>query len=260
MQRAPERRFGLWVLVLVLVGMFCVASTAAAAAWAAAAPNVAPALRVSRGVISWSAQRGATSFHGAISTHVRGSSDRSTLYRVLGLVTRWAPPAPACGQTLYYGVASEGHAREQWTPREISLTGPACRKPPSSLSVDRYLGATPARLGHTFNFGPAAQPLLEFAGSWVSDCDDGTSGGCSFPSPIERRGACQDVVAVLNWLDPHSAPRWAVDGFECYAVTRTGRFVAVADEQLLPRGTISALREYTAQMFPFALPVPNDVG
>jgi hypothetical protein len=255
MEGASKRLFRLWVLALV--GVFFVAC---ATALAGAPRNVAPALRVSRGVISWSAEKGATTFHGAISTHARGSSDRSTIYTVLGLVTRWAPPSPACGQTLYYGVASEGNAREQWTPREAAVSGPACRKPLRSLAAGRYLGPTPPRLGHAFSFAPAAHPLLEFAGSWVSDCDDGTSGGCRFPSPIEQRGVCQDVVAILNWLDPHSAPRWGVDGSECYAVTRTGRFVAVANEQLLPRRTIGALREYTAQMFPFALPVPNDVS
>ena len=88
--------------------------------------NVAPVLHVNGGVISWSADKGATTFHGAISTAPKNAAGRKTTYTVLGIVTSWKPAAPACGTTLYYGVASEGNAAEQWTASEVSITGPKC--------------------------------------------------------------------------------------------------------------------------------------
>ena len=88
--------------------------------------NVAPVLHVNGGVISWSADKGATTFHGAISTAAKNAAGRKTTYTVLGIVTSWKPATPACGTTLYYGVASEGNAGEQWTANEVSITGPKC--------------------------------------------------------------------------------------------------------------------------------------
>ena len=77
-------------------------------------------------MISWSADKGATTFHGAISTAPKNAAGRKTTYTVLGIVTSWKPATPACGTTLYYGVASEGNAGEQWTASEVSITGPKC--------------------------------------------------------------------------------------------------------------------------------------
>jgi hypothetical protein len=88
--------------------------------------NVAPVLHVNGGVISWSADKGATTFHGAISTAPKNAAGRKTTYTVLGIVTSWKPATPACGTTLYYGVASEGNAAEQWAANEVSITGPKC--------------------------------------------------------------------------------------------------------------------------------------
>jgi hypothetical protein len=88
--------------------------------------NFAPALHVNNGVISWAADKGADTFHGAISTAPRNAAGRTTTYTILGIVTSWKPATPACGTTLYYGVASEGNAGEQWTASEVSITGPKC--------------------------------------------------------------------------------------------------------------------------------------
>jgi len=93
--------------------------------------NVAPVLQVNGGVISWSADKGADTFHGAISTAPRNAAGRTTTYTVLGIVTSWKPATPACGTTLYYGVASEGQAGEQWTANEVAIAGPTCPPPPT---------------------------------------------------------------------------------------------------------------------------------
>jgi hypothetical protein len=103
--------------------------------------NVTPVLHVNGGTISWSTDAGADSFHGAISTDARGTSDRTTTYTVLGWVTSWTPAPPACGQTLYYGVASEGNQGELWTANEVSITGPACG-PPNFAPVLYLSGGT----------------------------------------------------------------------------------------------------------------------
>ena len=93
--------------------------------------NVAPVLHVNGGVISWSADKGANTFRGAISTAPRNAAGRTTTYTNLGLVTSWKPATPACGTTLYYGVASEGSAGEQWTANEVAIAGPTCPPPPT---------------------------------------------------------------------------------------------------------------------------------
>jgi hypothetical protein len=103
--------------------------------------NVAPVLRLNGGLISWSADKGATDFHGAISTDARGALDRKTLYTDLSVATSWRPASPACGQTLYYGVASEGNQGEQWTANEVSITGPVCG-PPNFAPVLSLSGGT----------------------------------------------------------------------------------------------------------------------
>lgn len=88
-----------------------------------ASANVAPVLHVRNGEISWAAQRGVRDFSGAISTAAEGVAGRTTTYQDLGNVTSWSP-APVPGQTLYYGVASNGPAGQQWAS-EVSITWPS---------------------------------------------------------------------------------------------------------------------------------------
>ena len=84
-----------------------------------------PVLTVRGHTISWAAQPGATGFAGAISTAARGAARRTTTYRSLGNVTDWTPQS-ACGQTLFYGVSSQGPTGDQWTSNEVSIAWPAC--------------------------------------------------------------------------------------------------------------------------------------
>jgi hypothetical protein len=98
------------------------------------ATNVAPVLRVSGGTISWSAQPGATDFAGAVNTAPGSAPGRTSTYQDLGNATSWTPQ-PQCGQTLYYGVASNGSAGEQWAGREIPITWPACPQSNTKLIV-----------------------------------------------------------------------------------------------------------------------------
>jgi hypothetical protein len=92
--------------------------------------NVAPVLHVNGGVISWSPDKGADTFEGAVSTAPRNAAGRTTTYMNLGIVTSWKPATPACGTTVYYGVASEGQAGERWTANEVAIAGPKCAPPP----------------------------------------------------------------------------------------------------------------------------------
>jgi hypothetical protein len=101
--------------------------------------NFAPVLHVNGGVISWAADKGASTFHGAISSAPRNASGRTTIYTVLGIVTSWKPATPPCGATLYYGVASEGNAGEQWTANEVAIAGPKCG-PPTNLTKPTITG------------------------------------------------------------------------------------------------------------------------
>jgi len=89
------------------------------------ASTAAPLLQIRGLKISWGSQAGVTDFKAAISTAPRGSPNRTTTYEDLGHVTSWTPSA-TCGQTLYYGVASERSAGEQWASKEVSITWPAC--------------------------------------------------------------------------------------------------------------------------------------
>ena len=105
-----------------------------AAASAATTGNVAPVLSLSTGKVSWSAQAGATGFRGAVSTAPAGSANRTTTYQELGKVTSWTPTAPQTGQTLYYGVASEGPSGDQWSVKEVSAIGAVNVSPVLTLS------------------------------------------------------------------------------------------------------------------------------
>jgi len=86
-----------------------------------------PVLSVSSGKISWPAQAGVSDFKGAISTAPVGSTSRTTTYQDLGNATTWSP-TPAPGETLYYGVASEGTSGEQWGS-EVAITWPGTPPP-----------------------------------------------------------------------------------------------------------------------------------
>jgi hypothetical protein len=101
--------------------------------------NFAPVLHVNNGVISWATDKGADTFHGAISTAPRNTAGRTTTYTVLGVITHWTPATPPCGTTLEYGVASEGNAGEQWTANEVSISGPKCG-PPTNLTAPTITG------------------------------------------------------------------------------------------------------------------------
>lgn len=89
--------------------------------------NVAPTLSLNSSTnnISWASDSLATGFKGAISNGPRSDSNRTTTYQELGNVISWSPTSQ-CGQTLYYGVASEGPAGDQWSTNEVSIAWPAC--------------------------------------------------------------------------------------------------------------------------------------
>ncbi len=112
-----------------------------------------PVLTLRGHTISWAAQPGATGFAGAISTAARGAANRTTTYRTLGNVTSWTPQS-ACRQTLYYGVASQGPAGDQWTSDEVSIAWPTC----SSHTTRAGTGAGTGTGGAT---GPVAVGVNE---------------------------------------------------------------------------------------------------
>jgi hypothetical protein len=111
------------VAVAAALAMVC-GSGAFSSAAVAATPNAAPVLTLNSGKVSWPAQSGATDFRAAISTGARGAT-RATTYQDLGDVSSFTPAQPAVGQTLYYGIASEGSSGEDWSANEVSITGVA---------------------------------------------------------------------------------------------------------------------------------------
>jgi hypothetical protein len=56
--------------------------------------NFAPALHPDEGTTSWSADKGADTLHGAISSRARETPDLTTTATNLGLATSWAPAPP----------------------------------------------------------------------------------------------------------------------------------------------------------------------
>jgi hypothetical protein len=135
---------------------------------------------VSSGKISWPAQSAATGFAGAISTAPQGAAGRTTTYQNLGNVTSWTPTT-ACGETLYYGVASQGPAGAQWTTNELPITGPVCATtsaPPASttgmvvgLNEAGWGAAGAADVGSAFQYDRLdtadGEPVSDFANAGV---------------------------------------------------------------------------------------------
>jgi hypothetical protein len=119
--RKPPRTFA--VGVAAALALIC-GSVALPGAAAAAPVNTAPTLTVTNGKVSWSAQAGAKDFKAAISTGARGSATRTSTYQDLGVVSSFSPTPPPAGQTLYYGVASEGPGGEDWSSNEVAITTP----------------------------------------------------------------------------------------------------------------------------------------
>jgi hypothetical protein len=146
---------------------------------ASAPHNFAPVLRVSDGIISWTPDRGAYAFHGAISTDARGTSDRTTTYTDLDLATSWKPASPPCGHILYYGVASEGNAGEQWTAREVAIAGPVCPKP-SLLNAPTITGTL-----------KDVQTLTLHPGTWLGSTSQTESWE---RCPVGQTTSCQPIT------------------------------------------------------------------
>jgi hypothetical protein len=196
--RGPlNRRFTLPVSVIAAVVLAAPVAAVAAGNHSPVRPaNVAPVLSLTGHTISWVKDPGATDFKGAISTDARGASDRTTAYRDLSLATSWAPAAPACGRTLYYGVASEGPAGERWTAHEVFMAGPACTpSPPVNLTLPTISGT--AAFQHTLTVSP---------GKWsgaTSQTETWEECGVSGPLVCAPRAntAPGDTLALSDYAD-----------------------------------------------------------
>jgi hypothetical protein len=162
----------------------------------APAANAAPVLSHTKHTISWAKDPGATDFKGAISTGPRGTSNRTTVYTDLSLATSWTPAAPACGRTLYYGVASQGPAGERWTAHEVFIAGPACApSPPGNLTLPTISGT--AAFQQTLNLSP---------GKWsraTSQTETWEECGVSGPLVCTPRAdtAPGDTLALSDYAD-----------------------------------------------------------
>jgi hypothetical protein len=139
-------------------------------------PNSAPVLSVDGGVISWARDKGADTFHGAISTAPRNAAGRTTTFTVLGVVTSWKPATPPCGTTLYYGVASEGNAGEQWTANEVAIAGPKCG-PPTDLTKPTITGTLEDLQNLTLHPGTWANSTSQTE-VWEACPTEGQSANC----------------------------------------------------------------------------------
>jgi hypothetical protein len=251
---------------------------------ASAPANVAPVVQRDSGVLSWAAQPGASGYKGAISDGPRGTN-RTTQYVGLGLNTSWKPQVVPCGQTLYYGVASEGNAGDQWVANETAISGPACQKSLSPYPVTWSDSVPPAGVfvpevpmqscgNAATRLGVDGYPLCAITGSWAgygclhSDFMDPCP---TVPDMNEASGLCEDFVTVLNYLDSDATPKASyytkpntdgADGYDmsCWAVTKSGRFVILFNEYDIPSGVIAVFASVVAGIFPHELPVPTDVG
>jgi hypothetical protein len=150
---------------------------------------VAPTLTLSGGKISWTAQPAATDFKAAISTGPVGSSTRTTTYRDLGAVSSFTPAAPAAGQTLYYGVASEGPAGEDWSSNEVSISGSAVTTPPvTSPSPPVGSGGSGSMLvGLNSGWGTQSANDMKSANLQIARLDT-SDGGTEIPSTYAADG------------------------------------------------------------------------
>lgn len=251
---------------------------------ASAPANVAPVVQLDNGVLSWTGQPGASGYKGAISDGPRGTN-RTTQYVDLGLDTSWKPQVVPCGQTLYYGVASEGNAGDQWVANETVISGPACAKPlspdpinwsdsvpPAGVFVPETPGQSCTNAATTLGVDVyplcAITSLWDGYGCWHSDFMDPCP---TLPDMNEASGLCEDFVTVLNDLDSGATPMASYytepntdgnDGYDmsCWAVTKSGQFVILFNEYDIPSGVISVFASVVAGIFPYELPVPTDVG
>jgi hypothetical protein len=214
--------------------------------------NVAPVLHINGGVISWAADKGADTFHGAISTAPRNAAGRKTTYTVLGIVTNWKPATPTCGTTLYYGVASEGRAGEQWTANEVAIAGPKCA-PPAIQNVAPTL---------TYGIGPAGdhEPALK----WAQD-----PGATSYKAAIctNARGAADRSCTYIDNIgspgdpfgvgEPEGQMYWDLLGnFPGGPVAPCGtHWFSIASEG--PAGELWAAQEYEFGPGYFGLGLPS---
>ena len=248
---------------------------------ASAPANVAPVLQLTGGVLRWAAQPGASGYKGAISNGPRFTS-RTTQYVDLGLNIRWKPQVVPCGQTLYYGVASEGNAGDQWVANEAAINGPACSAPLSPYPVTAGYAINPVvgdfQEEPSYSCDNLANAVKVDGRDLCAVTNLWASYGCGHadenrPCPIwpdldEMMGLCDDFVTVTNYLNPHATPSWDFDwnndstgsgtGY-CYADTGSER-LPVFNEQDIPSGVIAAFARDVAGIFPYELPVPTDVG
>jgi hypothetical protein len=164
--------------------------------------TVAPTVTLSGGKVSWTAQPGVTDFKGSISTAARGSATRTTTYQDEGTASSFTPATPAAGQTLYYGVASEGSAGELWSSNEVSISGPAVAPAPvvttpapvaSAPVASAPVASAPVASGGSsmlvgLNSGWGTQSASDMKGSFGLARLDTTVGGTEVPSTYHADG------------------------------------------------------------------------
>ena len=189
---------------------------------APATGNTAPSLTLAGGKITWTGQSGATGFKGAISTAPAGSAGRTSTYQDLGNVTSWSPSQP-CGQTLYYGVASEGPAGEQWSANEVTLTTAACAGTTGGTTTGTTggSGALTTLVGWQGGYGGSEKLSLE-QGKLQIDRIDTTlpvtpdqNWGVGVPTLVNIPGTCSSCGFGNNVssIDPNA---WASNALSYY--------------------------------------------
>ena len=145
--------------------------------------NTAPAITLSGGRITWPAQASASDYKGAWSDAPRSSASRTTHYADLGNVTAWTPTGsqlPPCGQTYYYGVASEGPSGERWSTTEVAINGPSC--------------ALPMQVGLTGGWGQTSADDMRAAGLTLNRMDASTASGGENPGTYITDGVQTIVI------------------------------------------------------------------
>jgi hypothetical protein len=146
----------------------------------AATGNVAPTLSLnsSTNLITWASDPSSTGFKSAISNGPRTDASRTTTYQELGNVASWSP-VPQCGQTVYYGLASEGTNGILWSTNEVSITWPACQSTSMAVGLNAGWGQTSAN---------DMKGLLNF-----ERMDSESVGGTEFPNVYNAVGVKIDV-------------------------------------------------------------------
>ncbi|MDE1861137.1 MAG: hypothetical protein KGH72_05490 [Candidatus Micrarchaeota archaeon] len=158
--------------------------------------NVPPVLTVNGNVISWSPQASAKWYKGAASNGPRGNTGRTTAYTNLSLATTWSP-APSPGNTIYYGVASEGPSGEQWTANEVSITWPL----PSSTTSSTTKTTTSTTTAPAQNVPPA----LSYNGSAISWSPQ--AGAAWYKGAISN-GPRNDTARTSAFVNLSTATSW----------------------------------------------------